>query len=1264
MSDITRVDSSQLKQWADRISARSELPRLVRRLILETGRDIVQLGFPAGEGVSAGDWDGSVRANASTPFIPKGLSVWELSVNKSPGKKADEDYAKRTTTPDGTPSGEATYVAVSLRPWTKRAEWTREKPKDNRWGAVRAYGVDDVETWLDDAPVTHAWLAEQLGLEPYGLRAAEAWWQTWANSTSPAITPGLVLAGRDSLGKSLREQLSGSPAITTIKASSVEEVLAFVGALAVSVKNDDGGQLLARLAFVDSVATWRALQGLKQPLILVPTNEEVRKEVGGESPHHALVPVASGSGADYELPPIDPGAARKALEASGTEDEQQLNNLSHLARRSLLALRRSLAVKPELHSPKWAVLPGTRTIRAVLLAGRWNGTVNGDQAIIEELAGQKGEDLREALDALEAEEDPLVGRLEQAYALTSPYDAWLQLRSQLQDTDLKRLEKAVRTVLLEKDPALSFPPEERWRASFEEKASSYSGSLSRGLAESILLLAINGDHIAGGRGEGFAAYLVRTLLEEANGDATGMLWSSLAPQLPLLAEAAPDSFLEAVRDGLAGDSPVLGKLFTDPKGQSALFTAGSAHCDLLWALETVVWSPEHFGLVVDLLAQLSAIDPGGQLSNRPSESLKRVFCPWHPENAADNASRLAVVDSLRRNRPDMAWDLMLSMLPESHGFHVPTSEPTYRDWKPSRQKVTNVEYFEFVDEIAKCLVEDAGSSGERWAMLLDRGFDLLADGRKAIREGLANRIDEISAEERTALWEALRAFIAKHREYAEADWALSTEELEEYEALQDRLAPASAMDTWRWLFDEHSPDLGTSKVDDLAKYEEELEERRAAAAQEIEAEDGLPGLLALASESDYPGSIGWALATGTKDRHDSAMLALLGSKEQAEVSVASAYFSKRFHQDRWDRLEDLLDSEKPDAVIAGRLLLAARDFPKAWEIAESQGTRVEQAFWREFPPYGLGPQFGHVRLAAQKLLDAGRPATSLRLLELYLRKDTGDSDEFTVLVADALDALLKVDVDDSPAEALEGLSQYSFDKLFEYLEARRQAVGEDRLARLEWAYLGALGYDPNVPMLHEELATSPGFFVEVISALYKEKSAEAASEPTAEAKRIAENGYRLLSSWSLVPGQNEDGEIDEAALRKWIDEARESLKAADRLEVGETQIGHILASSGRDAEDRWPSEPVRNVLEQLQSKRIEEGFRIQKYNSRGVVSKSVDAGGEQEQELAEMYEGWAKAFQDKWPRTASVLRDLAKSYRHDAKRHDAEAEQRRRGFDR
>src|SRR4051794_16527243 len=149
MSEPFRIERAALLAWADRVSAQSELPRLIRRLILETGEDVVGLGFPAGEGISAGDWDGSVRSGATTPFIPGGLSVWELSVNKNSGTKATADYVKRTTTPDGTPTAEATYVAVILRPWTKRADWAKEITGEGRWAAVHAFGVDDIETWLE-----------------------------------------------------------------------------------------------------------------------------------------------------------------------------------------------------------------------------------------------------------------------------------------------------------------------------------------------------------------------------------------------------------------------------------------------------------------------------------------------------------------------------------------------------------------------------------------------------------------------------------------------------------------------------------------------------------------------------------------------------------------------------------------------------------------------------------------------------------------------------------------------------------------------------------------------------------------------------------------------------------------------------------------------------------------------------------------------------------------------------------------------------------
>jgi hypothetical protein len=283
-------------------------------------------------------------------------------------------------------------------------------------------------------------------------------------------------------------------------------------------------------------------------------------------------------------------------------------------------------------------------------------------------------------------------------------------------------------------------------------------------------------------------------------------------------------------------------------------------------------------------------------------------------------------------------------------------------------------------------------------------------------------------------------------------------------------------------------------------------------------------------------------------------------------------------------------------------------------------------------------------------------------MELYLRKDLPEPERIAGLLADALDALLEMDASEWEIEP-HGLSQHSFETYFDYLEKHQGAIGTGRLGRLEWAFLAALGYDPSVPTLHRALSSDPAFFVQVISAIYKPRSEEGDTEPSEEEKRAAENGYRLLSSWSVLPGTDAEDNLNEGVLREWVDEARRLLTEADRLEVGETHIGHVLSHAPRDAEDRWPAEPVRNLLEHLQSERVEQGMRIQTYNNRGVTSRSLDAGGEQERELAEMYQGWERALRNRWPRSAAVLRDLAVSYRSDAQRHDAEAEQRRRGLD-
>lgn len=1262
------VDQQQLLQWADSIGSRSELPRLIRRLILETGRGVVQLGFPAGEGVGTAGWDGTVRATQATEHIPEGLSLWELSVEKSVGKKADRDYDKRAATPDGSPTTDCTYIALSLRRFANRAEWARDKSKQGRWKEVRGYGVDDLETWLEAAPVTHAWISEVLGLGAHGLRSAEFWWEIWSSATTPALTPSVVLAGRSEQAKALLDRLSGDPELVTVRAGSIEEVLAFVTAVLMRAAEAGNPQLLARTAFVNDLATWRALAQHRDALILVPRDQAV-PEASAAPSHHVLVPVIGAATADIDLLPIDAGEAASALKATGLEPERRADSAGRLARRSLLALRRHLANRPELDQPSWARSPIDREIRGILLAGSWQDGSEADQQVLNALTGTEYEAVRETLARLATEEDPLVASVGRAWSLVSPYDAWLQLQNSLREDDLKRFESEAKRVLLEVNPALELSAEDRWRASIEGKVLAYSADVRHGLAEALALLGVHGGHVAVGESmtaADWAGYVVGQILDEANKDASSHVWASVEYLLPLLAEAAPTVFLEAVRKGLQGKSPVLAKLFTDHDEDAGVFGPSPAHTGLLWALETVAWSGTHFTDAVDRLARLAELDPGGRWANRPSNSLKSIFCPWHPDTSVDVDRRLKVINALRKRHPAVAWNLMLALLPETHSIHDPTHEPQFREWVPPREPVKTVDYARFVRGLVAPLIEDAGDSVSRWTALIEQTTALPPDDRRTLREALATRLKKggIAEADLHDLWASLRAFIANHHEFAHTNWALPEEELAELEGIERSIAPDEPSARVAWLFAEHFPDLGDEhqRKEDYAGYKMVLEERRRDAVAEVEAAEGFEGIKQLGRQS-LGGFVGAALAGATPAKYDEEMLALLATDTASDTQLAWGYLVQRFEQEGRQWVEELLRKDPPlSPTQKARVLLATYDFPKAWEVADTEGSDVAEAYWKLFSPLGLGQDFAYVADVVRGLLRVGREAAALDTLSLYSRDKGSDPQELATLIAEGLDALLKKGTDDSEIRAL---SQYDFQTLFSYLEEHKDAVGWERVARLEWAYLGALGYDANVPELNRLLATDPDIFLQVITAIYRPHSEpkDERPKPSPEEERVGTNAYRLLSSWKTVPGLKEDGKLDPDRLRAWVEEAIRKLEDVDRKEVGEIYIGHVLAYAPAGEDGVRPAPEVRDLLEDLQADGVEQGLRTELYNQRGVTSRDPEEGGNQERVLAKQYAEQADAVADQWPRTAAVLRDLAESYEHDARRYEREAERRRRGLD-
>ena len=157
-------------------------------------------------------------------------------------------------------------------------------------------------------------------------------------------------------------------------------------------------------------------------------------------------------------------------------------------------------------------------------------------------------------------------------------------------------------------------------------------------------------------------------------------------------------------------------------------------------------------------------------------------------------------------------------------------------------------------------------------------------------------------------------------------------------------------------------------------------------------------------------------------------------------------------------------------------------------------------------------------------------------------------------------------------------------------------------------------------------------------------------------RAVATAGFAVLRSWRTPPGLSPDGTVDAESLRAWVTEARRLASASGRPATGDCTIGMVLAYVPPGSDGLWPAEPVRDLIEDLQSPAFENGLRSGKLNSRGLVWSSPADGGVQERDFAAQFRAWAERVADGWHRTAALLRQLADTYDEWAQREDDRSE--------
>jgi hypothetical protein len=1249
------VSEEILDSKADLADSRGLLPELVFRLITASIKNPAELRIPFRGAIGQPGWDGIVVSPYSfDPYVPQGQSFWEIGTGNDPQDKATKVFKQRTKQTVEADRKSSTFVFVTQRSakggWSveKQKKWIDERRGSSGWKDIRILDASKLTQWLYLFPGIDRWLAGEFGIPNTGLTHPLVHWDDLRRYGSPPdLSPDLFMIEREKAVEQLLRVFRGETNELLLQTRYPEEGVDFVAAVLASLDLPERYAYAGRCLIVDEPETWKELCVLQNPHVLIATSSLDPFSTGAHllsqalSRGHSVICAGTPTGGAHRntVPLIEakPYDMEKVLVSLGYSTEKA-RKLSHECNGRTTILKRLLGNLPA--SPEWSSSGVSSELALAALIGKWNGNIEGDREAIEGVLGKAYGDWIGKIRPTTLRPDPPLIQRHEKWRFVSRFEGWQCLGSYLFNPDLDRFLQQVIIVLREKDPKFTLPAEERWKASIHNKTPKYSDVIREGFAETLALLGAHPGSLTScspGKPNVIAALAVREILKDTDWEH----WASLNDVLPLLAEASPDEFLEAIEEILGNPQKTV---FQDLYSQEGTGFMGGWNymTGVLWALETLAWHQDYLTRVTVILGKLAEMDPGGNWANRPSNSLTTIFLPWLPQTCASVDMRKAALEALRRECPDIAWKLILNLLPSSHQITSGSRKPSWRDFIPLdySEKVTAKEYFSQVSIYASLATQIAKSNPKKLTDLIDRLDDLSQPAFDEILTHLSSpAVVNMSEQEKVELWETLVDLVVKHRKFADENWAMSKEHVDRLADVAETLKPLKPELFYRRLFCQREFEL----IEEKDNYEEQwrqLATRREKAVKELLEANGINGLLAFAQSVTEPLQVGLALGNIASEEHDEVVLPrLLTHAEKSLKNLADGYVWSRFNKNGWPWADSIIKETWTDDEKAAFLVLLPFG-RESWKRAKEILKENENLFWKrtDARPYHLEDQLPE---AVELLLEHGRPRAAIRCIYVMLDKKVQPS------VEAACRALLGNLTTDEP---LQSLDQHACTEIIQWLQSNA-SVDTTILSKIEWAYLPLLdrhfGLAPKT--LEKRLAEDPEFFCEVIRLIFRsDKEEQPSQEPTEEQKRFAHNAYDLLYKWRTPPGTKHDGSFDRDLLIKWLEHVKNSCEASGHLRIALDQVGKVLAHSPEDPSGLWIHRGVAEVLNDERHEVMRLGYRVELFNKRGTFTWTA---GEDEKRLAKEYREKAAAVdREGYFRLAACLRDLAASYEHDADR--------------
>ncbi|MCY4673079.1 MAG: helix-turn-helix domain-containing protein [Bacteroidetes bacterium] len=1255
------ITAREIEIWATgRKVSQHLLPVLVRRLVKETGHELQDVDFPGYDNAQRRGFDGQVRAGSTALYVPAGKSVWELSTEKNPGRKAEKDYQAKLGKLPQTDQSETTYVFVSTRNWEYKHKWVEEKNGLCDWKEVRAYDASDLEQWLESTYNLRIWLAEEMKLQTHGVHTLDWWWSKWAAASEPPMTPAIFSSSIYGYKKKLQEWLGAPPDRPfTIASDSRLESVAFIACL---LREEDVAPAFSGDALVfDSVDALESLARSTPSVIAVIRKEEIENGIADVFRRHYCIVVrprnAPGGEPDITIDRLDRYEFEKALSDMGIE-RYRFDQLTRESGLSPTILRRRLPLGSVIKMPPWA--RGTEIARQLIpmaLVGTWHTSeFYTDREILATLANYSYDTIEIAIAELCQNKDAPVWSIGKHRGVTSKIEALFAIAPFMTERDLSEFIQTAEKVLSKFDPALGLLENKQRPSSIVIREP--SAALRSGVLDTLILLAVHGKNLflsrLGVNIEEKVSDLVNRLLTPF----TSEVLKSYDYDLPDFAEAAPYEFLKVLQKDLRQEKPALQSLL-QPVGNNIFHSL--PRTGLLWALERLAWHREHFMDVVKILAELSHTRIDDNWTNKPINSLAAIFHSWLPQTAVSAKDRIDTLKFLCDKYSDVGWQICIRQINGSNQIGTESARPRWRAVGPIAP-VNFIERYEFeraaLDLVVNWPSHNLMTLGDLLSFLPKMNE---ADQVKVLDRVEKWRLTESDQNDKTAIREQIGQLVSREDKYPPC---LCEKALVQAQEILKKLVPNDTLQRVTLLFRNYGGYFSIAKAENpsltKADWPERLHSIRNESIANIWSSQGIEGILMLLSRDTAGDIIGRyvSLQMLNPQQAVNAVNACLSANAVSHEKINHfliGFFGGSLDKDVCTEVLSSLVKTGTNEDIVRVFRCVSYSAQQVWQLFDQVPECIRDQCWR------------HINVP---LKEYSKMEASI-LIDNLLRVGRG-WDAFMALCADFdkvgtshLKRLLQGFMEEGTGRInYSGDADYYLPKALDSL-GKRSDVSVDEMVQLELASTEWISpREFQVPFTEKKFAESPSAFVDLLSLVSSrmEEGQNSLGKPIKDESQInilRLRAFTLLEALRRPPGKNDQGEIDSTVLIRWISEARKIASEGGCIQICDDQIGAWLSRTPPEGEDvRWPSRAICEVLESICSDEMASAFETGVYNQRLSTIRGSYEGGEQERNIATKYRCWADACVMEFPFVSNILSKIADRYEREATQEDHQAQAR------